>query len=444
MPSLLGSGILYALSPRVCQCACPKRLRPSLDRRVEGGYATATVESIPEPEQQGIGRKFALPLAVTSILITAANGGLGLLVQLFLKEQGASTFLISLPASLNAAGALLGSMFWGSAADRNRRKPLLFITTIGVSAGVLLLTFLPSAQVVLASSLIRTFMRTGLVAISMAVISAASAEARRGRNLSYVSASSSLGFALGSLGAGYVLETLGFRWSFVLMTIVPLLGMLPLLVLPSEVKPAQRPQKAAWRVALSAGLTDLYVGTMLRQMAIHGSFSLLFVYMATLGIAPRHMGAVAALNTGTQVLGMLVFGRLADRIGRRRIFMLGFALSAVVPIVFVLATDTLGMAMAYITLGLSFSSLYIGSTAHIGDRVPKDRQGAMMGLYEMSRGGGGILGPILAGVLVPLIGYHGMFLTMAGIACLGFLVMLLRRSASGRRPGVALKGGGCR
>jgi MFS family permease len=186
-------------------------------------------------------------------------------------------------------------------------------------------------------------------------------------------------------------------------------------------------------VALSSGLTDLYIGTFLRQMAIHGSFSLLFVYMATLGIAPRYMGAVSALNTGTQVIGLIVFGRLADRIGRRRIFMLGFALSAVVPVVFVLASSTLGMALAYVTLGLSFSSLYIGSTAHIGDRVPKDRQGAMMGLYEMSRGGGGIIGPILAGILVPAIGYRGMFLSMAAIAGLGFLVLWFRRLDHRRR-----------
>ena len=400
----------------------------------------AIVESSPEPETQGIGRKFALPLAATSILITAANGGLGLLVQLFLKEQGASTFLISLTASVNAAGVLLGSMFWGSVADRFRRRALLFITTVGVSVGILLLVFLPSAQVVLASTLVRTFMRTGLVAISLAVISAASAEARRGRNLSYVSASSSLGFALGSVGAGFVLEALGFQWSFVLMTVAPLLGLLPLFFLPAEVKPKHAPQTPAWRVALSSGLTDLYVATFLRQMAIHGSFSLLFVYMATLGIAPRYMGAVSALNTGTQVIGMLFFGRLADRIGRRRIFMLGFALSAITPVVFVLARGTLGMALAYITLGLSFSSLYIGSTAHIGDRVPKDRQGAMMGLYEMSRGGGGIIGPILAGILVPAMGYRGMFLTMAAIAGLGFLVLWLRRLDMGRRRLTAKEG----
>lgn len=411
--------------------------------RGSGDKLRATVESIPEPEAQGIGRKFALPLAATSILITAANGGLGLLVQLYLKEHGATTFLISLTSSLTAAGALLGSMFWGGVADRFRRKALLFITTLGVSAGILMLVFEPEAPVVLASSLVRTFMRTGMAAIALAVISAASAEARRGRNLSYVSASSSLGFALGSVGAGFILEGLGFRWSFILMTVAPLLGLLPLFLLPAEVKPKHAPQASAWRVALSSGLTDLYVGTFLRQMAIHGSFSLLFVYMATLGIAPRYMGAVSALNTGTQVIGMLIFGRLADRVGRRRIFMLGFALSAVTPVVFVVATSTVGMALAYITLGLSFSSLYIGSTAHIGDRVPKERQGAMMGLYEMSRGGGGIIGPVLAGLLVPVIGYRGMFLTMAAIAGLGFLVLWLRRLDEGRRRQVTVKEGRC-
>ena len=125
-----------------------------------------------------------------------------------------------------------------------------------------------------------------------------------------------------------------------------------------------------------------------------------------------------------------MFGRLADRVGRRRIFMLGFALSALAPAVLASATHIGAIIGGYITLGLSFGSLYIGSTAYIGDRVPQDQQGSMFGLYETSRGIGGMLGPIIAGAITPLVGYRGMFLVMAAIAGLGFLVMIKRR----RRP----------
>ncbi|MFC2107891.1 MFS transporter [Candidatus Bipolaricaulota bacterium] len=386
--------------------------------------------SDPELQPQALGRRYALPLAATSIFLMAANGGLGLIVKLFLQEQGFSPLVIGLVTSVNAAGVLIGSMLWGRMSDRSSRRPLLFIATLGVAAAIGILAFLPPATVVLGSSFVRTFMRMGFTTVTLALISGISIESRRGKNLSYVTSARSLGMAIGSMAAGFIIEELGFRGAFFLMACLPLIGSLFLLLLPHEKAPTLPVRRSSWRLALSAGLTDLYLGTILRQIAINGVFALLAVYIASLGVALKWIGLIAALNTGTQVLALLVFGRLADRVGRRRIFMLGFALSALAPAVFASTTHIWAMMGGYITMGLSFGSLYIGSTAYIGDRVPQDQQGSMFGLYETSRGIGGMLGPIIAGVITPLVGYRGMFLVMAAIAGLGFLVMTNRR----RRP----------
>jgi len=61
----------------------------------------------------------------------------------------------------------------------------------------------------------------------------------------------------------------------------------------------------------------------------------------------------------------------------------------------------------------------------------------MLGLYESSRGLGGLFGPILAGILTPVIGFRSMFLVMAGIASLGFMVMMLGNTVLGRRLSAA-------
>jgi len=185
----------------------------------------------------------------------------------------------------------------------------------------------------------------------------------------------------------------------------------------------------AWRAVLSAGVADLLVATMLRQMSTFGTFALLYVYMDSIGIRPGIMGAISASNTATQVLALLFFGWLADRVGRRPIFLLGFSLSVLTPLVFVFAANLGGMVAGYVTLGISFSSMYVGATAHIGDRVPHERHGQMMGLYESSRGLGGLFGPLIAGATVPVLGFTGMFLVMAGIAAIGLVVMLLGRMA---------------
>jgi len=359
--------------------------------------------------------------------MATAVGGLGLVVQLYLKSFGASTFLIGLVATFNSIGLLVGSWLWGTVSDHVKRRRLLALLALGLAILIGVLILLPSTGVVLGTAMFRSLFFAGFSAVSIAVISAVSQVERRGKNLSYISSARAFGFAAGNVAAGVVLELLGFRFAYVLCASLPLIALLLLGLLPSENPVPPREKVRAWKAVLSAGVVDLFLATMLRQMATFGTFALLYVYMDSIGITPGVMGAVSAANTATQVIALLIFGRLADWVGRRPIFMLGFTLSVLTPLVFVFAANVFGVVAGYVTLGFAFSSMYVGATAHIGDRVPQERHGQMMGLYESSRGLGGLFGPLIAGATVPIIGFKGMFLVMAGIAALGLLVMLVGR-----------------
>jgi len=399
-------------------------------RSVDACTLSVTVEPSPQPPAEG--RRRAIPLAASTLLVGASIHLLWLLVQLFLKSQGVSTFWIGMVATVNAAGTLAGGLMWGTISDHVRRRRLLFFLAVGLSVSIAVLVLCPPTAGVLGASFAQSLLFSGFGAVAIAIVSASSRAERRGKNLSYVSSARALGFALGAFASGFLLEWLGYRPAFGVAAFLPALALLFVLRLPPE-NPIERPRAPnAWREALSRGLGDLYVALALRQMATSGAFALLYVYMDSLGISPGIMGAISSLNTLTQVLALIVFGRLADRIGRRRVFMLGFALSVLTPCAFVVLPNVYGMVLGYVTLGFAFSSLHVGATAHIGDRVSHERQGQMLGLYESSRGFGGLLGPILAGGLIPIIGFRGMFLVMAGISALGFALMLVRRLI--RRP----------
>ena len=379
------------------------------------------------------GRRRAVPLAASSLFVTAAAGGLGLVVQLYLKSIGTPVFFIGLVSTLNSAGLLLGSWLWGGVADRFNRRFLLMIFVAGLTLAISSLVFLPGVGVVLPTEFVRAMMLAGVSTVSVAVVSAASRVERRGKNLSYISSARALGFAAGNVLAGVVLDRLGFRPAFILVALLPIVGFLFIWLLPKE-NPAERREKmGAWKAILHSGLLDLYVATALRQMAMFGTIALLYVYMDSLGISISLMGVISATNTATQVVAVLVFGWLADRVGRRRVFLLGFFTSATVPLFFVLTTNVVGMIAGYVMLAISFSSLYVGAAAIIGDSVPPHRHGQMLGLYDSSRGLGGLFGPILAGVLVPLIGFEGMFAVMACIGGLGFIVMIFGKTVLGTR-----------
>jgi len=375
--------------------------------------------------EQPPGRRRAIPLSLSGLFLATATGGLGLVAQLYLKSIGASTFWIGLTSTFSSVGLLVGSWVWGTASDRLKRRRLLALLAFSLAIVIGVLVALPPKGGVLGVSLLQSVLFGGFGAVSIAVISAASLPERRGKNLSYISSSKACGFAVGNVVAGVALGLLGFRHAFAICAALPILGCGILAFLPPEnpVAPSQR--VGAWKAVFSAGVVDLFAATVLRQMSVAGTLALLYVYMDSIGLSPGVMGAISATNTATQILALLAFGSLADRVGRRPIFMFGFALSAVTPLIFVFAATAYGMILGYVTSGFGFSALYAGSTALIGDRAPLERQGQMLGLYESARGLGGLFGPVIAGATVPWIGFDGMFLVMAGIAALGVLVMVV-------------------
>ncbi len=354
-----------------------------------------------------------------------------MLAQLYLRQLTTSPMAISLLTTFMWLGMLIGPGGWGSLADRYSKRMLIGIILVTSAVTTGSLGILLPVVGVLVLAFLRVVMVTGVSPISLSIISGRSTTARRARNLSYLTSSQSLGSALGSIFAGFLLAVVGYRYGFIALAGLPILAVLLVPLVPSARAPVHV-RSPRVRLIKRNRLGGLYVGGILRQMGITGSASLVFVYMAALGISASTMGTVNAVGPTISILGMLTFGRIADRVGRRAVFCLGFGLSAVAPLVFALAHTAAVMACGYLALGISFSSLYIGSTAYIGDRIPMANQGAMLGLFDSSRGLGGVIGPVVAGAIAAAVGFTGMFFAMAGIAALGFIFVVVgtRRAVS--------------
>jgi len=374
-----------------------------------------------------VGRVGLLPMALLVVLPFATEAALRLLVQLYLRDLNASTTIISLSTSLCWLGILFGSAFWGVLSDSKGRRLLLSLILVGSAAAVAAGAFLPTVEVTLLLVFVRVALLIGIGPITMAIVSAASSARNRGRSLSYLSALRTGGFMLGSALAGFVLASAGYRWSFVLFAVLPLVSLSALFRSGRGDTANGASRHRTFHLLRRGGLRSLYLGTVFRQMGNTGAGSLIFVYMATLGISPSSSGLLSALNPAMQIAAMLVFGHVADRIGRQRVFLIGFSLSVVVLALFGVSRSAAGIAAGFGLLGVAFPALFIGSASYIGDLVPRARQGAMLGLFESSRGLGGVLGPLIAGSLTPWIGYRGMFLVMAGLAGIGLVFVLLGR-----------------
>lgn len=371
-------------------------------------------------------KKGVLSLSIASALVFTARGALIMLVQLYLKELRAGPLVISFATSCEWLGILTGGAFWGILSDYRSRKFLLILIA-GTSAMTIgIFGLLPPVFGVLPAVFLRAFMIAGLTPIAMVIVSEADSIRRRGRNLSRISSSKTLGVMLGGAMAGFLLGTGGFRWSFLALASLPLLALPLLLHLPQQKRESLEGSGAGfgWRWSVGGRFKSLYLGVTLRQAAITGAGSLVFVYMASLEIVPGSMGLIRALGLAVSTVGVLFFGWLADRMDRWRIILFGFGIAGFCPLIFAFASNAWGMAAGYLVFGMSFGSYYAGSTAHISSTAASEKQGTMLGFLESSRGLGGVLGPLIAGAVTPVIGLQGMFLTMAGIAGLGFVLVL--------------------
>jgi len=375
-----------------------------------------------------IERKWMISLVIISAFFFIAEIALRMLTQLYLRGLQVQPVIISLSTTLVWLGVLLGSPLWGGVCDRWPRRSILFLISFtyvlvtGAFAFLLpLFGFLPLV-------LLRGFIIAGLTPVTMSIVAGMSSSHNRGRNFSFLSSSQALGWTLGSVVVGFLLVALGFRWSFLVLASLPFFALLLLFCLPEQNEGNPKIKETTLE-DLKRKLRGLYLGAALRWMGTVGSYSLIYVHMASLGISPESMGLISALGPAMSVLGMLFFGWLGDRvIRRRRIFLFGFCLSVFVPLIFAYAQGVWSMAAGFLALGISSGSVYVGSTAYISDIIPMGQQGVMLGLFEANRGLGGVLGPLIAGAITPIFGFRGMFLTMEGIVALGFLLVLFSPS----------------
>lgn len=358
--------------------------------------------------------------------------------QQYLGTLGASDFAISLLEAVWWAGILVFAPVWGAISDITGRRKALLAASIGLSAATIpLFGYLESTLAILTLKFIMSAFAAGFPPIALALVSEYGDQDHRGRNMSVFNSSKSLGHIAGRAGAGILLSALLFSETFWFLGAAGLLalaasfflekdgdgdGDLTLATIRHKVRKRLIPSRDDG-IFQKNGLIYLLTGIALRKAGTIGVFSLIVVYITQVrGLPDMLMGILLALNPGTQAVFMLVFGNLADRVGRKKVFSLGFLLSIPVPLVFMIATTPLQFAAGFMLLGFSFSALASGSTAFIEDVAPSYRQAEILGFRKTAQGVAGIVGAITAGVMASILGYQGMFIAMSCLMALGFLV----------------------
>lgn len=139
---------------------------------------------------------------------------------------------------------------------------------------------------------------------------------------------------------------------------------------------------------------------------------------------------------GAYALGVLgatpLFGYLGDRLGCRRLMVVGVCLSAVAAMLFWLAPSYPSLVLARLFQGAASAGTWTAGLALVAATYPT-RRVEMMSYALVGSTAGSIAGPALGGVLYDLAGYSLPFAVTAGLAALDMTMRVFLLPAD--RPG---------
>jgi MFS family permease len=131
---------------------------------------------------------------------------------------------------------------------------------------------------------------------------------------------------------------------------------------------------------------------------------------------------VVIAYTLTYAALMLVFGRLGDVLGYRRVFLAGSLWSAIAFVLCALAQSYGALLAARVLQGVGAALVLSCGPALATSLHSESSRTRVLGTYTMVIGLGGALGPLIAGALVPLIDWPAVFWFRAPLALLAFLL----------------------
>lgn len=336
--------------------------------------------------------------------------------------------------------AFLISPVWGRLGDHHGRKKLLLFLSFGASICILLMGVVTTVYHIF---IIRFFMGffAGFIPMAQAFIATQTPKKIAGKVMGTLQTGSVSGGLFGPLIGGWLADSFGFTYTFLLTGFIILFTFLMILVGVKEVEVNKNDSKKEdfsskqvfHFIFTSPLLLAVMVVGMLVQIANFSIQPLLAIYVGELhgqqNLAFFSGAAFSVVGLGNLLLSR-EWGKLGDRFGHDKILLILALVGAVVYVPQAFVTSIWQLLILRLFLGMVIGGVIPCIVAYIRQAAPFSIQGEVLGYNTSFRFFGNVVGPIMGGFISGYIGISSVFFVTSGLFILGGLVLWMVRSKS--------------
>lgn len=352
----------------------------------------------------------------------------------------------SLVATIGLVGMTIGAITIGMITDVIGRRRALIIAVTVFSVCTLLCAFSPNAWVLGAFRFLAGLGLGGCLPTAIVLVTELARRERAGRATTTLMTGYHVGAVLTALLGILVIPVWGWRGMFVVGAL-PALVLVPLMIRylpesPSFLRAAQAPAtdhasqgssaravSTLFRDGMTRSTIALWVTSFMGLVLVYGLNTWLPQIMREAGYA---LGAaltlLLVLNIGA-IVGLLIAGRVADRIGVRPSVIAWFALSALFLALLSIKLPGVGVYVSVLLAGIFVFSSQVLVYAYTSRAYPPTGRATALGAVAGVGRIGAICGPLLGGWFLTLgIAYPWGFYAFAVVAAIGAVAVVVVRS----------------
>lgn len=388
-------------------------------------------------------------LGIARMADAMGNSFLIVVLPLYIASDSISGSFLGMKESL-ITGLILGVFglitsfvqpFAGRLSDKlGKRKLLVVVGLLLFTVANFLYSFADNYVLIFLVRTIQGLAAAFTITASLALVSEVSLRSTRGNNMGVYNTFRLIGFGLGPLGSGFLVENGpyqipvfgsidGFVAAFAIAAGAALLSALLVWIFVSDPDDLE-PSKSKMNIRLlsddSGRMLDPIFALALATLVMSFGFSLLApietVLNERLSQGPLLFSFEFSALIAALAISQPIFGKASDRHGRRIFIVIG--LTCLIPIVFLegLTTEPWQLITARALQGVSAAMVFAPSLALAGDLAEKGQSGSQLSLVTMAFGLGISLGSFVSGYAIRF-GFITPFLIGSILAALGLLVV---------------------